>query len=313
MVNDVAPIVVSPEDSIKRMDALARLESLQKINFDERSEIKLSGLNFEMFVPEASNAKALAAYAFFDLNLNTIRMSGMEPASFSLTGYDESYLGYEFGLGLIQDISRKWSINYTASYRHVMNKSHYESEFIFEEENLMMDLNGDLEYQLFSQLQTPTGAYINNQDLLFAEEMEDETMMDHAADIKLIFDFVSVGAKSRFNLFSSEQFMVFAEAGLNVNFLVHFCQSIDSDFYYENKMMMSNHVDDYSMTKLNRLSFTTSLGLRLEYNLGDRFFSALKLGSSRSLNSIKKLDVNNDNTRTYIDNLGLSLAAGYRF
>ena len=308
---DALPLFLFPKDSLKRIAALRRLSNIQNLDYQERNKIRISGLNLEMFMPEPR--PGLAAYAFFDLNLNTIRMSGMEPSSFTLTGYDDSHMGYEFGLGLVQELNRKWSINYTASYRHVTNRSQYESDFMFEEDNLITDVDGELVYQLFSELQTPTGAYINNRDLAFAEMMDDNVMMNEKADIKLLFNFVSVGAKPRFSLFQNNNFNVFAEAGLNVNYLVHYCQSLDMKFYYENKMMMGNYVDDYSMSKLNRFSFTTSLGLGLEYNLGDRFFSSIRLGSSRSLNSIKQLDVNNDNTRTYIDNLGLSLSAGYRF
>lgn len=308
---EVAPSFPSQKENIESLIALNRDNTIQAFEIGEREKEEFSDFQLAI-VPERKDQAPLGAYAFLDLNLNTIRMSGMEPSGFSLTGYDKSYLGYELGLGLIQDINEKWSINYTASYRHVMNKSFYESEFMFDEDNLITTVDGDLIYQLFSEMQTPTGAYVSNENLSFRDEMDDKTMMDQNADIELIFNFVSVGAKPRYDLIQKNGFKLFAEAGLNINYLVHYCQTVDLKFYHENEMMMGNSEDIFSMNNLNKFSFTSSLGLGLEYNIGDKFFSGLKLGSSRSLNSIKQLSSATDETRTYIDNLGLSLTAGYR-
>ena len=312
------------EDSSPLSLGLGKLDELSSI--DKIGQNGVSSKNEKRSLPNANSFafildkdlspidKSLAAYAFLDVNLNSLRMTGMEPTSFSLTGYDKSYLGYELGLGLIQKVNKRVAINYSASYKQVKNRSFYENDFMFEEDKLHTDVDGQLIYQLFSELQTPTGAYISSQDLSFEDNsMADKEMMNQNANIELLFNFVSLGVKPRVSLLQKERFNVFAEAGLNLNYLVHYCQSLDMKYYYEDKMMMEDYVDNFSMSELNRFSLATSLGLGLEYNLGEHFFSSFKVGTSRSLNSIKQIAANGDQTRTYIDNLGFSLTAGYRF
>ena len=313
--NDKVLTAAVNNDKIEKIVDLERLTSSFSLITATRPKAKIEGLSLAAFEPEQKSnfGKNLSAFAFFDLNMNSIRMSGMENTGFTLTGYDESQLGYELGIGVSQNLSKRWGIAYTASYRHFTNKSLYQSEFLYEQEDLITSIDGDLVYQLFTETQTPTGAYITNQDLTFAEEMDDHTMMDANADIELFFNFVSIGAKPRFSLFQTKGLQVFAEAGLNINYLVHYCQSVDVEFSYEDKMMMHNSGDNYSMDDLNKISFTSSLGLGLEYNLGEHIFSSLKFGTSRSISSITASNNNTNDTRTYLDNLGISVSAGYRF
>ena len=308
-------LVEANKERLEKILGFERLDGNFNLITDARPKAKLEGLALATLNPEEKSGFGmnLSAFAFFDLNLNTIRMSGAEQNGFSLTGYDDAQLGYELGIGISQNLSKRWDIAYTASYRHFTNRSLYQSEFMYEEEDLVTNVDGELVYQLFIETQTPTGAYITNQDLVFTEEMDDHTMMDANADIELFFNFVSLGVKPRYSLFQKNGLEVFAEAGLNMNYLVHYCQSVAVALSHNNKPMMNDSGDNYSMDDLNRVSFTSSLGLGLEYNLGKHIFSSIKFGTSRSLNSITASNNNSNDTRTYLDNLGISLSAGYRF
>lgn len=277
-----------------------------------RAPVLLSSTEINLF-NEDKGFKKFELFLFGNASFNTIRMSDVESNSFSLTGYDKPNLGYELGVGLLHSISERFSINYDLSYKHIGNNSQFRNEFLFEEEELVTDIDGDLVYQLFSELQTPTGLFTANQDLRFeGGNMEDQTMMDQEADIKLQFKFLSIGIQPRWKVYNSQRLSIFAEGGVNLNYLMHYCRSVDIKVYYQNKMMMNGAPeDDFSMSSLNRVSVAASLSLGMEYSFANNYFTSMQLGTSRSLNSINQLSL--DGSKTYIDNAGISIAIGKKF
>lgn len=308
-----APIVGLQKNITDKLNTLDRLNLIQEFD-DDFGVVSINDVSTYDSSHKYGSKPSLAAYAFVDLNLNSMRMQGAEVGAFTLTGYDKSYLGYNVGVGMLQNINKRWDVNYSLSYKHVKNQSKYTNQFMYEKDKMTTDINGELVYDLLAELHTPTGAFTSNQTIALMDgSMDDNVMMDQLADIDLTFDFISLGIQPRFSIINKDQLNVFAQGGLNLNYLIHYCQAIDMEFHYHDQMMMKNNIEVYSMDKLNKFSLAASLGLGLEYNFGEHIFSSFTLGTNRSLNSIKQLSSNADHTRTYIDNLGVSLTAGYRF
>ena len=288
------------------------------LNITERNAIEL-GINPTAFkaAEDKSKKRAIALYAFLDLNLNTLRMSGLESNEFSLTAYDNSYLGYNLGIGALQELNERFAINYSIAYNRVTNKSLYENEMMFDKNQLSYDMQGDMWYALDMEVETPTGSFTLREDVSMTNpSMEHNDMMNQSTDILQLFNFISIGVQPRVNVLTSSKFNLFAEAGMNANYLLHFCQNIDMKMYHDDDMMMAKAmIDDSNATlnTLNRLSMSASLGLGVEYKFGEHIFSSFKVGGSRSLSSIRQHTNSTDQVRTYIDNLGVSLTAGYKF
>jgi len=285
------------------------------LNIKDRALIDLNQNPFAIANAKTeSQSKGLAFYAFMDLNLNSLRMSGLQSGEFSLTEYDKSYLGYNIGVGALQDINKRFGISYNLAYRHVMNKSFYTQEMAYNEDKTKEGLDGQLLYELDMDVETPIGAFTLREDVSMADAtMADQDMMLNTTDIKQTFNFLSLGVHPRVNVLSTQRFNLFAEAGLNVNYLLGFCQNLDLKMYYGSDMVMNPvPMEDHNMATLNRISLAGSLGLGVEYNFGEHVFSSFKLGGSRSLNSIRQTN-NTDAVETFIDNIGVSLTAGYKF
>ena len=285
------------------------------LNVEDRipftSAFKTSAFNNDSF---AENKSGFTFYAYLDLNLNKLRMAGLEPVGYSLTKYDQAYLGYDFGLGALQSINEKFTINYNLGFRRVLNNSLFANEMMYDESKLSVNSDGEMVYDLMMELQTPVGAINQVQSFtVLGGGLQDQAMMQQSTDIKQYFKFISLGVQPRLNVWSSDRLSLFAEAGMSVNYLLAFCQDIDMKMYYHNEMMMHDQMEDHSMNSLNRLSVAATAGLGLEYSFGDHIFSSFKVGSSRSLNSIRHQENTSDEVRTFIDNFGVSLSAGYKF
>ena len=306
-------LTTSGKESITMVDHLELTPSvLSLLNIANRDNFILPITAAETQKTETRNP--LAIYAFLDLNLNSMRMSGLEGNDFILRNYDQSYLGYNVGLGALKEINDRYGIAFNLAYRRVKNHSIFENDMLFDHSHMMSGVNGEMMYQLNADVHTPTGTYQFREEISMEDggSIEDQEMMFQSTDIHQYFNFISLGVQPRINLWSQNNLNLFAEAGLNLNYLMSFCQEIEMKMYHDNHMMMKKDMEDHSMSTINRLSLAGSLGLGLEYQIGDHIFSSFRFGSSRSLNSIRQ-ENNADNVRTFIDNLGVSLTAGYKF
>lgn len=309
----VAKEAQSSSNNVSAFSLMPGLNGLLPVN--NRQQINL-GIEASDFIQDENKItkRAVAYYAFMDLNLNKLRMSGLEALDYTLSNYDKAYLGYDLGIGALQTINNRLSINYELGFSRVKINSLFANEMKYDESNVHQGMNGELVYDLLMDVQTPTGSINQMQSLTFIRgNIQDQDLMQQNIDIKQFYKFISLGVQPRIDMWSKNRLSVFAEAGLNLNYLVSFCQDLNTEMYYQNQMMMQNEIEDHSMGNLNRMTIAASAGLGLEYTFGEHLFSSFVLGSSRSLNSIRQTGNGTDDVRTYIDNLGVSLSAGYKF
>lgn len=285
------------------------------LNILERNAISLSleTTPYEKEEVEVNNSK-FALYGFMNINSNFLRVSGLETNSYSLTDYDLSYRGYEYGVGALQNINKRFSIAYSLSHNEVVNHSLFESECIFNESNMVVGANGETSYLLDTNVATPLGDFSLRQSVPMEDvQIQDQSMMNQTTQIRQSLKFLSFGVQPRVNLWSNDNLSLFAEGGLNVNYLVSFDQNLELEMQHNGHTMMQKEMYDDSMTSLNRLTVGATAGLGLNYSFGDHLFSSIRLGGSRSLNPISQQTNAGGEVDSYIDNLSLSISAGYKF
>lgn len=306
-------VKVTPNKELLGMNLLPGKNGL--LNIVERNAIALS-LETDPFVKETVEAKnnKFALFAFMNINLNTLRISGLETNGYSLTDFDKSYVGYEYGVGALQNINNRFGISYSLSHSEVINHSLFEGQTMFDESNMSVGTNGETSYLLDTEVETPMGAFSLRQSVPMSDvQIQDQTMMDQTTNIRQSLKFISLGIQPRVNLWSNNNLSLFAEAGVNVNYLVSFDQDLEIEMHHGGNMMMQKSMYDNSMTTLNRLTLAASAGIGVNYSFGEHLFSSIRLGGSRSLNPISQQNNTGGDINTYIDNLGVSISAGYKF
>ncbi len=229
----------------------------------------------------------------------------------TMRDYDQSQLGYEAGLSLVQPIKGKWYWRGQVAYSSFSNRSWYLDEAPFEQENLSVDANGDFWYRSAVEVNTPTGTTMQNQSIsLRSSNIADQEVMDVKAKVKQHFDLLEGSARIGYQIFQKEKLSLGIELGPNLGFTTGYQEWAGLNFSKDDAQIMFIETNSDSKSQVNNWVFGASAQLQLNYQWSSRVYSGLRLGGYRSLSALNGQE---GPIRTHLRSHQLSISTGISF
>jgi len=252
-------------------------------------------------------------YLLMGTHLSSFTMSGENMENASLTKYDQNCLGYQFGIGLMQQLSSKWSLDYGISYRNIINHSIYNDQTNYSKSNEYINDYGSLMYADEMTIVTPTGIYVDNMSMPVSEqEMQDGDVLENTTNTKQVFHTLNASLGINYAPIRVGNFALSLNTGASINRILNAQQDMDMEVSFKGKVMASDTYKIEPNFNGNHMFYTGFIGFRLDYQVTDKIALMLDNRFERSLNSLNTIQSANAPS-TILHSLNTGLKIGYWF
>ncbi len=260
-----------------------------------------------------SNKYRFSYYLFGGLNLSSIRMTNVESSTFSLINYDKNYLGFQIGIGTKFELSQRWALRATSSLNQMKNESQFSETLIYNEDQEVVDVNGNLFYESNLYIESPMGGYATSARFALDNgQLVQDDLMKNKTDVSEVFRIWNISLGLEYTAFSHSKFDFFLAAGLGANYLWRLDQEMKTELSFEDDMLMNKSFESSTLehTKKFYLSAFANVGIR--YQVNDSFGVELSSGFNRGLSSMRYGNDKNQ-PNTYLNSVPLNLSMNYKF
>ncbi len=246
-------------------------------------------------------------------NLSSFDMYNTHLNNASLTKYDKIYLGYQLGAGVDHRLSSTLFLNYSLSFKSIINKSLYQGQMAYNKSSEDYTTNGDLVYSSSMNIPTPTGIQVRSiQMSVEKDEMNDGDILENQANIRQQFWVTSLATSVNYISWKSGRFDFIINGGLSANVIFNIKQSMDMEIHHHNKLMMKKSTSARSKFEGNKFYYTGFVGIGVKYKITRHLSILFDTNMERSFNSILA-NPQGDGPFTKLNSINTSLRVGYRF
>ena len=262
-------------------------------------------------VEAPTSSPKLRPSVFIGANLSSLRMEGTEGTLPVLLGYDKSKIGYNFGLGLEQQLAKKILLNYSLSYSKFSNESYYQDEMVFDQEKRATDANGGNWYDSEKQVFTPLGATAQDGPMIMSDIVpENQEVMAMKTDVKQDFQLLELNAGFGYQLANSSKWRLQIDTEADLIYVASYHEWSNMDVKKGGDLVMSSERNSNVKDNVNQWLFGVSATANLQYKWTPRLYTGIEVGGFKPLNSIRN---NNEEIQTYFNSFQLNFVTGYRF
>ncbi len=301
-------------DAVSELMNLASVPTIHpELVWTEEAETEMTLIPSVLNTAKEKSLNTPEMYLRLGSRFSSFRMSNVDPNSTALVNYDRKKFGPEYGLGLKQYLGERFSIDYSLSYSRLNNESLYRDQMIFDKDGAVENAEGEMVYDMPVQAESPTGIYATNFNFLLDElNLNDGSMLDNKTNINQVYDVISVSIKPGFDIVQSEKLKIGINAGVETNIIFGFCQELDMKIYHGSEMLKNAAMEDHSMDYLNNFLFGVVGEFSADYQWNSSWSSSLRIGSMRSINSLRKVSDSNS-PGTYLEDVRVALTTGFHF
>lgn len=310
---------VSPiEKSLNRLNlVINKLATKQFLILSDHKIIDLPEEMSSLLHPIKKLAKErdnspISLFGFAGANFSSIHMTNMSDSKFSLTGYEEYCLGYQFGFGAEYQLKSRWSLNGNLSYTVAKNRSVYESDYKYDQNNEYTNNVGEVIYQDDIIIESPMHAMTENVSFKNSSSGPvHEEMMQTKVAFDQILHFANLNLGIDYTIHESDKTRISAGLGLRGQYLLSMKEDMDMQMYHDSHMMMEKTASHNSLENMNRALLAPYGKIGFDYKLNDRNSIKLTGNYYHPLTSIRQTDSEVDPS-TYLKNIEFSVLFKHR-
>jgi opacity protein-like surface antigen len=255
----------------------------------------------------------LSIFAFAGGNLSTLCMKNVGNNSFSLTGYDQDYWGYQGGFGASYALTKKFRLMTELSYSHYTNRSVYRDQSYYQTANEQTDTDGSLMYVTDMKMESP----MHKMEELAKFKINDshpqqDDLLNNKTSFYQRINTIGLSVGLEHDVFEFSKWKLHIGAGINGQYIHQLNEKMDMKIYHEGKTMMSKSKEISMVNEINRTIASAYGSLGLSYNLNKNLSVRLSGSYFHSFNSIRVTRQANDPV-TYLNSLRLSVGGVYQF
>ena len=309
------------------IDNLLVGNTFKKNTLEEQKEVLneewINGLTLnELTVPKWSNAipeinavtkvinKRTEVYGIAGSNFAALHMRPIPANGFTLTEYDSRSVGYFGGVGLRQQLSKKWSLAVDLRYSRMYNSSVFEEDHQYNLANEIVDVQGNKVYNTNIVVVSPTTQFDFDMKLNVEGSISDNEMLHHTTSINQTYEIIGLNIQPVYNLINKGRFAFEILGGIEGDYILSFYQDMNLKMEYGDKIMIRESMKLDDANELNRLFLGASAGANIQYRWTERLSSGLTLSGMSGLTSIKNTS---DGVYTYISDIRVGFKTSYSF
>ncbi len=272
--------------------------------------------NFTLENLDSGNSKdnTLAFQLHAGINLSTIRMKNVGDPDFSLTEYNNYYIGNFTSLSASKAISSKLALSADVGYVTTRNSSKLTQEHTFNQALISEVGNNETLYSPELAIASPVTSTQNQTDFRFQDVSIDHgSKMEQESHIDITTHFLRLGLNANLNLIQKGAFTANGKIGLGSLIPIQANQDVTTEIYYDDAMIMQSPQEAIALkSAMRKHHLTTSIGINLAYQANDRTSLLFTTQYERGLTSLR-VESGASAIKTYQDILSIGLGGQYRF
>ena len=244
---------------------------------------------------------------------SNVRMTNINPNSFTLTQYENLYPGVGINLGIGLQLGKKFQLRSTIGYESITNESLYQSDFHYDEENTVTTQSGELMHLSNSAVETPMGQFSDELALRFRESnIPNGEMLDQVTSITDDYQIIQLATVLSYEVLRIKKISLHTGFGLSGNYILNFDQSLDTKMLSNTSIMMEEKKITNLAPAVNRYFLSSSLNLGLDYAISPSTYLGIHSSYERGITSIRKQD-SKALPQSFLNSIGTELVLGYSF
>jgi opacity protein-like surface antigen len=320
-------------DLLKDMVSISNAESQKNVIADSErlnySFVKLPLLGIREFVyardkepvyfkVDESNEEHLLkrkfeGYVFSTLTMSSFRMTNIENNDFSLTKYDNNYLGYQLGAGLKINLIKNLQLNSSLSWSRLNNKSLFKDDMAYKLANESLNAQGEKMYDTNLNVESPMGSF--SAEVRFGvadQQIEENDLLNNTTEINQHFNLINLSLGLDYTFLNSGKFQLLISSGLTGNYLYELNQEMDTKVVFTDKILMDNSFTSNNMDEIDPyfLSIYGNLGMR--FNMSERLYFQLSGGWENALGALRTTKSASPSS-TFLNHVKSQVHIAYRF
>ena len=267
-----------------------------------------------MDTPRETTAKKRASIFITGSHLATdIRMTNIDPNVSALTRYDNSYPGVGLRVGIALPLNNTFSLNTSIGYNNLNNKSQYDAEFIYYENNTIDTGMGNLMHLSSPHVETPMVDFSDEITLRVNDsEISNGEKLDQVTDISDTYQIAQLSTTLSAKVLRYKNLSIHTGVGLSGNFILNLEQGLDTKMKSNSSVMMEETMSINLTQEINRSFLSGSLSLGLQYDFSDSIYLRVNSRYEKGLTSLR-VQATNDQPQSYLNSFGTEMTLGYAF
>ena len=232
----------------------------------------------------------LALFVLAGNNLSRFSMNNVNSSQFSLTKYDNRYLGYAFDVGLSYSLSNRIDLQFISGFQKIVNQSLFEHNFAYDESNEYVDAQGELHYDMIMNVESPLESIAERRIFSLGDfDLSNGDLIMNNTDITESLHVLSLATELSYNVFSKGAFNLAFNSGIGFSQIIKSKEQLSVEMLHKDDKMTSMNIVHDDLRKLNSNYFSARLGLEVDLELGKRFSILGRTSYLRSLSSLREI------------------------
>ncbi len=242
-----------------------------------------------------------------------IRMTNIDVNNTTLTQYDDFYPGVGFSVGVSVPLNKTLSINTSIGYSRLNNRSRYESDFIYYENNTIQTGMGNLMHLSNPTVETPMMDYSDEIVLRVNDnQITNGEMLDHVTEISDTYQVVQLSTGISAEILRYKKLSVHTGIGLTGNYILNISQALDTKMLSNSNVMMEEITNLNLTQNINRKYLSGSLSLGLQYDLTQAMYLRFNSRYEKGITSLR-IQRSSEQPKSFINSFGSEMTIGYAF
>lgn len=242
-----------------------------------------------------------------------IKMTNVTESSYSLTEYDQWNTGYFAGLGLLKRVNNQFTLSTALTYNRTNNNSLFQDNMNYNIDNMITQPDGSVLYESNIYVESPMATYNDKIALrLLDDQVANGEVLNNKTKIKETYHYLKLSANIGYELFNINKLRGAFSLDLGINYMIAANQSLNTQIYHWDDMIMTNLLENEIGSQVNRLHLSSMLRFGLDYSITDKMLLGVELGYEKGLSSMRQYS-NSSLPKAYINSIRTGLRLGYSF
>lgn len=218
-------------------------------------------------------------------NFSSLSMSEMNN---TLISYDNNYSGFGFSLHAQKSISPKFDMIFSLGYDLYNNRSENTGISLYNTNNESETSNGDINYMLDVETETPFGAVNSITNFEVAENVNaDFDVLNQKTETAQSLNVLSINVGPKYKWFQTHQWELFATASIGYNRILHYENEMNTSIKMNDKTMVEFRATPPKINDINKNFMSVQAGVGFGFRFSENIQLAVSANYGKSLNSLR--------------------------